>query len=200
MGAGKKNTRGRIDERARHNGNESGAMRLALDSRIRNRSAFLSLGGRMQSARSVSVPAIFLVRQTKKAGAWPASADCSSAVSRLTLIRRAVPWFEAHWAFEIYVRRRRVELRLACACRAQLAVRAAGSMPGLVAVVLGLLSVRYELGCTAKTTSCSLSPAPGLVDRCPVTAGSASECGFFLRLSHGLLRTEDNQLSRISAT
>jgi hypothetical protein len=41
-------------------------MRLALDFRIRNRSAFLSLGGRMQSARSVSVPAIFLVRQTKK--------------------------------------------------------------------------------------------------------------------------------------
>src|SRR5260370_34317463 len=105
----------------------------------------------MQSARSASVPAIFLGYQTKKAGAWPASTDCFSAVSRLTLIRRAVPWFEAHWAFESYVRRRHLELPLACACRAQLAVRAADSMLGLVAVVLGLLPVRYELRCTAKT-------------------------------------------------
>src|SRR5260221_6630395 len=99
------------------------------------------IGDRMQSARSVPVPANFPVRQTKKAGAWPASADCSSVVSRLTLVRRAVPRFEAHWAFEIYVRRRRFELRLACACRAQLAVHAADSLPGLVAVVPGLLSV-----------------------------------------------------------
>src|SRR5260370_9973997 len=98
----------------------------------------------MESARSASVPAIFLVRKTKKAGLWPASADCSSAVSRLTLIRRVVPWFEAHWAFQIYVRRRHFGLRLACACRAQVAVRAADSMLGLVAVVLGFQSVRYE--------------------------------------------------------
>jgi hypothetical protein len=68
------------------------------------------------------------------------------------LIRRTVPWFEAYWAFEIYVRRRRFELRLACACRAQLTVRTADSPLGLVAVVLSLLSIRYELRCTAKTT------------------------------------------------
>jgi hypothetical protein len=127
-------------------------VRLALDSRIRNRSAFLSLGGRMKSPRSALVPAIFLARLTERAGPWPTSADCSSAVSRVTLIRCAVPWFKAHWAFEIYVRRRRFERRLACACRAQPAVRATGSMPGLVTVVLGLVSVRYELGCTATTT------------------------------------------------
>jgi hypothetical protein len=106
----------------------------------------------MESARSASMPTIFLVCQTKKAGAWPASANCSSAVSRLTFIRRAVPWFEAHWAFKIYARRRHFELRLACACHAQLAVRAADSMLGLFAVVLGLLVLRYELLCTAKTT------------------------------------------------
>ena len=89
--------------------------------------------------------AISSVRQTKKAGAWPACADCSSEVSRLTFIRRAVPWIKAHWAFEIYVRRRHFEPRLACACRAQLAVRAADSLLGLYAVVLGLLLLCYEL-------------------------------------------------------
>lgn len=83
--------------------------------------------------------AISIVRQTKKAGAWPACADCSSEVSRLTFIRRAVPWIKAHWAFEIYVRRRHFEPLLA------LAVRAADSLPGLYAVVLGLLLLCYEL-------------------------------------------------------
>ena len=102
--------------------------------------------------RSASVPANFLVRQTKKAGAWPASPDCSSAVSRLKLIRRVVLRFEAHCAFDIYVRRRHFELRLACACCAQVAVRTADSLLGLAAVVLALLLRRYELRCTAKAT------------------------------------------------
>ena len=70
MRAGKKNTRDRIVERVRHNGAEAG-MRLALDSRIRNKSAFTWLGGRMKSARSASVPAISLflayARQRKPA-------------------------------------------------------------------------------------------------------------------------------------
>lgn len=106
----------------------------------------------MEAARSASVPANFLVRQTKKAGVWPAFADCTSAAARLTLIRRAVPWFEVHWAFQMYVRRRHFELRLACAFRAQLAVRAAGPMLGPVAVVPILLLLRYELRCIAKST------------------------------------------------
>jgi hypothetical protein len=59
-----------------------------------------------------SVPAIFLGFWTKKAGAWPASTACFSAGSRLTLISRAVPWFEAHWSFEICVRRRRLSFGL----------------------------------------------------------------------------------------
>src|SRR5260370_40362757 len=99
----------------------------------------------MQSARSASVPAIFLGYQKKKAGAWPASTDCFSAVSRLTLIRRAFPWFEGHWAFQTYVRRRHFELPLACACLAQLPVRAADSMLVLFEVVTSLSPVPYAL-------------------------------------------------------
>jgi hypothetical protein len=103
----------------------------------------------MESARFASGQ--FLIHQAKKAGVWPASADCSSAISRLTLVRRAVPWFKAQWAFQMYARRRHFELRLACACRAQLAVRAADPMLGLVTVVPVLLLLRYELRCTAKS-------------------------------------------------
>jgi catalase-peroxidase len=40
--------------------------------------------------------------------------------AQATTIRRAVPWFEAHWAFEIYVRRRHFQLRLACAVQMRL--------------------------------------------------------------------------------
>jgi hypothetical protein len=115
--------------------------------------------------RSASVPANFLVRQTKKAGAWPASPDCSSAVSRPTLIRRVVPRFEARWAFEIYVRRRHFKLRLACACCAQVAVCTADSLLGLVAVVLGLL-LTCLLGrvCSSRLPGC-LRETRGLFQR-----------------------------------
>jgi len=62
-------------------------MRNALDSKIKIETVFPEIGNRMASSRFASVPAIFFVRHTKEAGAWPTSADCSSAVSRPTLFR-----------------------------------------------------------------------------------------------------------------
>lgn len=176
MAAGKANTRGRIVERARHNGGEASSAACVRFQDHEQNSPSPRSAVEWSLPRSASVPAIFFVRQTKKAGAWPASTDCSSAVSRLTLIRRAVPRFEAHWAFESYVRRRRFELRPACACRAQLAVRAADSMPGLVAIVLD--SLRTPLYCKDGRADPRLTAASkvrlgkrGYVQRTVVTAG-----------------------------
>jgi len=106
-----KNTRWRIVVRARHNGAEVGN---APCPRFQDQEQLgVSLARRSNAvSRSASVPAIFLGCQTKKAGAWPASTTCFSAGSQLTLISRAVPWFEAHWSLEICVRRRRLSFGL----------------------------------------------------------------------------------------